>query len=148
MSLLLNKKVSAAVASVTFCVFPMSNHGNQDSTLQKNTLPLIKQMRTNHDIVLSESIGGNNPIIFSIPVSNASKSIVDYIFREVTHVLNRTIDFQLRYESDLNSYFFVIMTDEHTFENDYDQLERIDEITQTIRFNGKRIVVTLEEKDV
>ncbi|WP_429969111.1 hypothetical protein [Enterococcus sp. AZ136] len=147
-SLSLSRKTSVAVASVTFCVFSMSNHANADDSLQKNSLPVIKQMRPNHEVVLSESASGSNQIIFSIPVSNASEPVVSYISREVKHVLNRTIDFQLRYESDLDSYFFVVMTDEQAFDSDYEQLERIDEITQTIRFNGKRIVVTLEEKDV
>lgn len=68
-------------------------------------------------------------------------SLIQIINREV----GRMTQISIKFDRDLDTYFFAIKTTDEQFETDYASLGKIDSALDGKRYLGKPVVVTLEE---
>ncbi|HBM4410726.1 TPA: hypothetical protein NBL27_002859 [Enterococcus faecium] len=67
------------------------------------------------------------------------------IFDVINTVLKRKAEINIKYDEDLNLYFFVIKTTSELFSSDYDVLDTLDNVLSDYKYMGKSVVATLGE---
>ncbi|HFL7076580.1 TPA: hypothetical protein ACHAKP_002417, partial [Enterococcus faecium] len=63
----------------------------------------------------------------------------------INTVLKRKAEINIKYDEDLNLYFFVIKTTSELFSSDYDVLDTLDNVLSDYKYMGKSVVATLGE---
>ena len=71
--------------------------------------------------------------------------MISKIFDVINTVLKRKAEINIKYDEDLNLYFFVIKTTSELFSSDYDVLDTLDNVLSDYKYMGKSVVATLGE---
>ncbi|GBD74007.1 hypothetical protein TEHN7126_2112 [Tetragenococcus halophilus subsp. halophilus] len=115
------------VDATTVSLNSSSQHGNSAKTM-------VKEIEITDD----------SYVRFLAPGNTKSNDIVE----KVNNIFGRDIQYVIDYDDEMDIYFFRIYTNEMLFDSDYEKLETIDTALDDQRYKGKKIVVTLEDKNV
>lgn len=70
------------------------------------------------------------------------------IINDILRLLGRSAETTIRYDEEMDCYFFVVKTDDEHFDSDYTALSEIDAYTRDTNYMNKQLIVTLEGSDV
>ncbi|MDY2549532.1 hypothetical protein ABE902_16855 [Enterococcus casseliflavus] len=139
--------VNVAVAS--FSLYSISMINTDNITIENSSNSYIGEPEFHfRDDALRKLDEGDFQIIFKSPVIQKNKNEIYLIKANIEQILGREIKYSLRFNAELDTYFFAIITNDENFDNDYAKLDQMDEQLKDSSYKGKKIVVTLEEEDV
>lgn len=75
-----------------------------------------------------------------------SEKSFEQIKDRISAIFKKEISMNIRLDSELDVFYFVVYTSEETFDSDYEHLLTVDERMENVTFKGKKVVVTLEEE--
>lgn len=139
----MNWKVSAfSTIPVVMCAVSTTTNNNTQTHVSNMTyLSNITKNGQNRDTKFYENTSGT--FIYEAPKEKDDLELVKSLIK---NEFNRDVSINALFDSELDRYFFVVKTNENTFENDYANLLHIDEKLKDFKFKGNKVVVTLEEE--
>ncbi|HBI2078010.1 TPA: hypothetical protein I0H43_RS14140 [Enterococcus faecalis] len=138
-----NWKVSAfSTIPVVICAISTTTN-NSTQTHISNTTDLLNITKNEQNRNTKFYTNTSGTFIYEVSQEKDDLELVNTLIK---NEFNRDVAINVLFDSELDRYFFVIKTNENTFENDYANLLHIDEKLKDINLKDNRVTVTLEEE--
>lgn len=141
--------VATTLISTTVSPLTVTNYNNQ--TIEAYDKPIFINATNddkNYDKKILEDKNRNRiTLSYSYEINN-KRSEETIISELITNELGRKSKITVKIDADIDVAYFVIETNDDSFESDYRKLETLDDITRDLTLYGNRVVVTLEDSNV